>query len=119
MNEVLSGNTINLAATDSQRLEQAPVCLLYLMTAPLEAVAAAFLLGYMIGWEGLAGASFMIAVVVYIVFMAGKVAFLRKEAAHATDQRISVMNEVISGIRTLKMYTWEENYMSLIRSLRR
>ena len=36
-----------------------------------------------------------------------------------TDLRVKVMNEVITGMRVLKLYTWEESFTKLVDKLRR
>ena len=36
-----------------------------------------------------------------------------------TDRRVKVMNEVISGMRVLKLYTWEDPFTQLVESLRK
>ena len=36
-----------------------------------------------------------------------------------TDQRVKVMNEVITGMRVLKLYTWEESFTEMVDKLRR
>ena len=45
--------------------------------------------------------------------------FLRLKSALSTDQRIKVMNEVISGIRVIKMYAWENAFEKVVSKLRR
>ena len=119
LEQMISGNTINLAANDARRLEVGAVWCAFAVTAPVDAAASVFLLWYLIGWEALAGAAIMLLVVLYTVVMTRKTAQLRHKAAAVTDQRLSVMNEVIPGIRTLKMYAWEENYLGLIGRLRK
>lgn len=44
---------------------------------------------------------------------------LRSKTAAFTDARIRTMNEVITGIRIIKMYAWEQSFADLIASLRR
>ncbi|KXJ16546.1 Multidrug resistance-associated protein 4 [Exaiptasia diaphana] len=39
--------------------------------------------------------------------------------ASATDQRVSAVNEIIKGIRTVKMHAWEWSYLDMIRKFRR
>ncbi|KAF4008144.1 hypothetical protein G4228_019786, partial [Cervus hanglu yarkandensis] len=41
------------------------------------------------------------------------------KTAALTDDRIRTMNEVITGIKTVKMYAWEQSFMDLITRLRR
>ncbi len=44
---------------------------------------------------------------------------LRLETAEKTDKRIDTMNEIIAGMRVIKMYTWEKPFASLIDLYRR
>ena len=44
---------------------------------------------------------------------------LRSKTAALTDDRISKMSEVISGIKTIKMNAWEKSFIDLISRLRR
>jgi ATP-binding cassette subfamily C (CFTR/MRP) protein 4 len=41
------------------------------------------------------------------------------QVAVKTDDRIRLMNDVISGIQTVKMYTWEESFVNLVKQTRR
>lgn len=43
----------------------------------------------------------------------------RAETAALTDDRIRTMNEVISGIRVIKMYGWEKPFATLVNEVRR
>ena len=36
-----------------------------------------------------------------------------------TDKRVKVMNEVISGIRVIKMYTWEYAFSNVVAAIRK
>ena len=92
---------------------------MFLMSAPLDIIGACSIVWYLVGWQGLVGAAFMVLVVLYNVAMSDLGAKLRKKMASVTDQRLSVMNEIISGIRAVKMYAWEGNYTRLVNSLRR
>lgn len=43
----------------------------------------------------------------------------RSKTAVLTDERIKMMNEIISGMRVIKMYTWEESFAKLVAEIRR
>ena len=44
---------------------------------------------------------------------------LRLGTATVSDQRISLMNQVVSGIGTVKMHAWEDEYGQKIKHIRR
>ena len=35
-----------------------------------------------------------------------------------TDERVKVMNEVISGMKVIKLYTWEDSFAELVGKIR-
>jgi len=44
---------------------------------------------------------------------------LRLKTAKRTDERIQIMNEVLTGIRVIKMYSWGKPFDKLIYFCRR
>ena len=45
--------------------------------------------------------------------------FFRTKAAKLTDRRVKVMNEIITGIRVIKMYAWEYAFSHVVTAVRR
>ena len=43
----------------------------------------------------------------------------RLKSAKVTDKRVRIMNEIISGIRVVKMYAWDYAFKKLIKKIRR
>ena len=43
----------------------------------------------------------------------------RVKAAKMTDKRVKFMNEVITGIRIIKMYAWEYAFINVVESIRK
>ena len=115
----LSGNTINLVSNDAQKIEKSLNSVGYILSAPPEIIINLFILWYLIGWKALVGAAFLVGIVGFQMLMARKAAKLRKKAATFTDKRLVVMNEIISGIRAVKMHAWEWNFRDIVRDLRR
>ena len=115
----MSGNTINLVSNDAQKIERSLNQLGFVLSAPLELITNLVILWYLIGWEALVGAAIFFVLVVFQMLMASKAAKLRAKAANFTDERLVVMNEIISGIRAVKMYAWEWKFRDLVRDIRR
>ena len=89
------------------------------MSVPLELTISLAILWYLVGWEAFISAAFFFILMAFQVVMARKAANLRYKAAVFTDQRLAVMNEIISGIRAVKMYAWEWNFKEILCDLRR
>ena len=104
---------------DAQKVERSLNQLGMVLAAPLELTISLVILWYLIGWEALAGAAIFFVLVPFQMLMARKASKLRVKAAAFTDERLVVMNEIISGIRAVKMYAWEWNFRDAVCDLRR
>lgn len=114
-----SGNTINLVSNDVQKIEKSLNQLGMVFSAPMELSISLGILWYFIDWEALIGATVFFVLVAFQILLARKAADLRKKAAAFTDERLMVMNEIIAGIRAVKMFAWEWNFIDVVRDLRK
>jgi len=57
--------------------------------------------------------------VCFIGWMGKMFSRLRMSTALRTDERIRTMNEILSGMRVIKMYTWENSFAKLVDYCRR
>lgn len=56
---------------------------------------------------------------IFLVLIAKKLSVYRLKTAIRTDERVRVMNEIITGIKVIKMYTWEIPFAKVVAAIRR
>ncbi|XP_041663750.1 ATP-binding cassette sub-family C member 4-like [Cheilinus undulatus] len=114
-----TGQIVNLLSNDVNKFDEITLYLHFLWIGPIQTAVIIVLLMYAIGPSCLAGmAVFFILMPVQTMF--GRLfSHLRAETAVLTDDRIRTMNEVITGIRVIKMYGWEKPFAALVDELRR
>ena len=86
---------------------------------PLDILCALALMWYLVAWQAIIGVSFFLLVSVYNSIVASKAGKIRNKAAAQTDKRLTVIKEIVTGIRVVKMYAWEWNFRDLIAKIRR
>ncbi|KAG0344609.1 hypothetical protein BG004_004331 [Podila humilis] len=114
-----AGEINNHMSVDAERWPDAITFLPMYISIPYELAIAVWLLYNQIGWSVFVG----IATIVLMMPIQGFVAkFFTKNKAEkleAMDQRIRLMNEVLSGIKIVKLYGWEESFRERINRYRK
>ncbi|XP_054655590.1 ATP-binding cassette sub-family C member 4-like isoform X3 [Dunckerocampus dactyliophorus] len=119
MGHTTTGQIVNLLSNDINRFDEITLNLHYLWVAPLQAAVIITFLWYEIGPSCLAGVA-VLALLIPVQTWFGKLfGIFRSKTAVLTDRRIRIMNEVVSGIRVIKMYAWEKPFSALVTESRR
>ncbi|XP_043065365.1 probable multidrug resistance-associated protein lethal(2)03659 [Drosophila ficusphila] len=113
------GQVVNLLSNDLNRFDRCLIHFHFLWLGPLELLIAAYFLYQQIGFASLYGISILILYLPLQTYMSRITSKLRLQTALRTDQRVRMMNEIISGIQVIKMYTWERPFGKLIEQMRR
>lgn len=114
-----SKSTVNLVCNNAKKMEKCVVALGMFLSAQFEIIASACIFCLLIGWKALIGAVFFVIVVLYIVLIAGKLSEIETKVGSFTDARLALMNEIICGIRAVKMHALEMNFIERVKRLRR
>ncbi|XP_064349099.1 ATP-binding cassette sub-family C member 4 isoform X3 [Camelus dromedarius] len=119
MGKTTTGQIVNLLSNDVNKFDQVTIFLHFLWAGPLQAVLVTVLLWMEVGISCLAGMAILIILLPLQSCIGKLFSSLRSKTAAFTDVRIRTMNEVITGIRIIKMYAWEKSFADLITNLRR
>uniref|UniRef100_A0A0K8RTW6 Multidrug resistance-associated protein 4 n=1 Tax=Crotalus horridus TaxID=35024 RepID=A0A0K8RTW6_CROHD len=119
MSKTTTGQIVNLLSNDVNKFDQVTIFLHFLWAGPLQAIAVTVLLWLEIGPSCLAGMAVLIILLPLQTCMGRLFSALRSKTAAFTDARIRTMNEVITGMRIIKMYAWEKSFAELVNNMRR
>ncbi|XP_062343792.1 ATP-binding cassette sub-family C member 4 isoform X4 [Cinclus cinclus] len=119
MAKTTTGQIVNLLSNDVNKFDQVTIFLHFLWAGPVQAIAVTVLLWMEIGPSCLAGMAVLIILLPVQTCIGRLFSSLRSKTAALTDVRIRTMNEVISGMKIIKMYAWEKSFAELVNGLRR
>ncbi|XP_060872288.1 probable multidrug resistance-associated protein lethal(2)03659 isoform X2 [Metopolophium dirhodum] len=113
------GQVINLISNDINRFDAALHMIHFLWIGPLQTIVATYFLWQEIGMSSLIGIATFLFFIPLQGWMGKKISEIRLQTAKKTDERIRLMNEIISGIQVIKMYSWEKPFGKLIEYARK
>ncbi|CAG9578809.1 unnamed protein product [Danaus chrysippus] len=116
--ETTVGEIVNLMAVDAQRFVELTAYLNMIWSAPLQIALALYFLWGILGPSVLAGLAVMIVLIPVNGLIANRVKTLQIRQMKYKDERVKLMNEVLNGIKVLKMYAWEPSFEGQILKIR-
>ncbi|XP_071481121.1 multidrug resistance-associated protein 1-like [Diadema antillarum] len=112
------GEIVNLMSVDAQRCMDLCTYLNMLWSAPFQISVALYFLWQTLGPSVLAGLGVMILLIPLNALVATQAKKLQVKQMRYKDARIKLMSEVLSGIKVLKLYAWEESFQEKILAIR-
>lgn len=112
------GEIVNLMAVDAHRFFEMVPYLLIALSGPIMMGIAIYLLYQRIGVAVFSGMAVMILMLPLSGFIAVKLRKLQTTQMKIKDERVKSMNEILSGMRVLKLYAWEPSFEKLIENIR-
>ncbi|KAF3706362.1 Multidrug resistance-associated protein 4 [Channa argus] len=119
MGKTTTGQIVNLLSNDVNKFDDVTIFLHFLWVGPLQAAAVVGLLWVEIGPSCLAGMVVLMFLMPMQTMFGRLFSKFRSKTAVLTDSRIRTMNEVVSGMRIIKMYAWEKPFAALVTEVRR
>ncbi|KAJ3017159.1 UNVERIFIED_CONTAM: hypothetical protein HDU68_011823 [Siphonaria sp. JEL0065] len=113
-----SGQILSLVSTDITRIEQTMNQFQMIWTAPIYFAVTIGLLISIIGLPGLAGVGFIFACLPLQGLMIRRLMSLRSSVAKTSDKRLRLSSEILQGIRIIKYFSWETQFINNIQTIR-
>ncbi|KAF9430408.1 hypothetical protein BGZ94_006978 [Podila epigama] len=113
-----AGKVVNLMSTDTVRVSG--VCNFWHIgvSSPIGIALGTYLLYDLIGWSSLVGMSILVVTIPINKAVRKKYAKGQRELSSARDDRVTLMGELIQGIRMIKFFAWEMSFSEKILKAR-
>nr|CAI5844705.1 unnamed protein product [Callosobruchus analis] len=112
------GEIVNLMAVDAQKFMDLTAYLNMIWSAPLQICLSLYFLWMELGPPVLAGLAVMITLIPINGFIANRVKTLQMKQMKNKDERVKLMNEILNGIKVLKLYAWEPSFENQVLKIR-
>ncbi|XP_069624288.1 ATP-binding cassette sub-family C member 8 [Ranitomeya imitator] len=108
MGEMTSGQICNLVAIDTNQLMWFFFLCPNLWAMPVQIIVGIILLYYILGISALIGAAVIIVLAPVQYFVATKLSQAQRSTLEYSNERLKKTNEMLRGIKLLKLYSWEQ-----------
>uniref|UniRef100_A0A4W5KT46 ABC-type glutathione-S-conjugate transporter n=1 Tax=Hucho hucho TaxID=62062 RepID=A0A4W5KT46_9TELE len=112
------GETVNLMSADAQRFNDVINFIHLLWSCPLQIALAIAFLWIELGPAVLAGLAVMVLMVPINGLLANMSKNVQIENMRYKDKRMKIMNEMLNGIKILKLYAWEPSFQNQVMGIR-
>ncbi|XP_076072760.1 multidrug resistance-associated protein 1-like isoform X1 [Mytilus galloprovincialis] len=112
------GEIVNLMAVDAQRFMDLMTYFHTIWSGPFQIALSLYFLWQLLGPSILAGFGVMVLLIPINAVIAKKNRDLQMKQMRLKDSRIKLMNEVLNGIKVLKLYAWEPSFEKQILDIR-
>ena len=116
--EMTVGETTNLMAIDTQKFMDVVLFLNMIWSSPLSIVLCMYFLWNILGVASLAGLAVMVLMIPMNMLVASKMKKYQIAQMRFKDKRVKLMDEVLNGIKVLKLYAWEPSFSYQILRIR-
>ncbi|XP_057704162.1 canalicular multispecific organic anion transporter 1 [Corythoichthys intestinalis] len=112
------GETVNLMSADAQRFNDVTNFIHLLWSCPLQIALSIVFLWQELGPSVLAGLAVTVLMVPINGLLATKARKFQIENMKFKDKRLKIMNEVLNGMKILKLYAWEPSFQAQVQGIR-
>ncbi|KPM09730.1 ABC transporter-like protein 15 [Sarcoptes scabiei] len=113
-----TGEIVNLISVDAFRIVDLVNNLNTIWSAPLQILVGVYLLWLQLRYASFAGFSFMLLVVPINIILTQTIRTLQLRLMSKKDSRSKLINEILNGIKVIKLNSWENHFERKINEFR-
>ncbi|KAJ3389560.1 Multidrug resistance-associated protein 1 [Lobulomyces angularis] len=112
------GKVINLVSTDAGRISKFVKDVNFFWSVPFRVIMITIVLVIQIGASALVGVGLLLVLLPLQGYLFKLYENIREAIAPITDRRVKTMQEIVSGIRVIKFYSWETSFLKKVTDIR-
>lgn len=116
--EFTAGSMVNLMSVDAQKGNDLMIYLNLIWSGPFQILVALGFLYNLMGVSVLAGFAVLLLLMPLNIWVSSIEKKIHTKQMLHKDARSKLMNEVLAGIKVLKLYAWEESFISKVMGFR-
>lgn len=113
------GSIVNLMSTDASRIDTAMLSMMIVVSVPIYTTVVIGLLVHLMGPPALLGAVLLILANPVQAWAMSRLGPVRKRASQFTDKRIRLTSEILQGIKVIKFFSWESQFLEKLSEIRK
>ncbi|RKP09485.1 P-loop containing nucleoside triphosphate hydrolase protein [Thamnocephalis sphaerospora] len=114
-----AGAVMNLLNVDVQNISEMLISLPSLIGGPLQSIIASAVLWYLVGISAVLILVILAVTILFIAIFLRKISSIYGWVMDITDERLSVVSEMLQLIRAVKLFTWEQRFLQCIDAARK
>ena len=113
-----AGEMVNLMSVDAQKVHDLFVFLPLIWSGPFQIIVSFISLFLLMGWPVIAGFLLLLLLIPLNIFITKLEKKYHSKQMKIKDDRSKLMNEILAGIRIIKMYAWEDSFLAKVTGFR-
>ncbi|CAM1312044.1 ABCC4 (predicted) [Pycnogonum litorale] len=116
--KINTGKLLNLMSSEFKQYEHIIAQIFYIFIGPMQNLIAAVIIWKEIGALAGAGTIIFILVVPIQLVLGRKIVQIRSKVSLLSDERVKLMNDILRGMKVIKMYAWENCFAKAMSNRR-
>lgn len=113
-----TGQINNLISVDVQKLQDFTESAHSIWSVPYQIIVAIILLYMQLKWAAFGGLAVIILTIPVTAFVAKMIKKYQVKMMKINDERVKIVNEMLNGIKIIKLQAWEKSFIDLLSKIR-
>lgn len=117
--DLTTGEMVNMMSVDAQRCNDIMMYINGIWSTPLQIILAIAFLYQTMGWSIFIGFIVMVVSIPINGMLSARVRKKQSRQMKFKDKRTKIMNEILAGMKVIKVYAWEESFKEKVMNHRK